>query len=59
MVLVNGKIASDIGAMLIVNMKKLNSDIKIFAPSENEITRLVLDYGADEFAVEPISPTFL
>ncbi len=58
MVLVNGKIASDIGSMLIVNMKKPNSDIKIFAPSENEITRLVLDYGADEFAVEPISPTF-
>jgi hypothetical protein len=31
MVLANGKIASDIGAMLIVNMKKLNSDIKILS----------------------------
>jgi DNA-binding response OmpR family regulator len=57
-VLMNGKIASDRGAMLIVNIKNLNSSIKVFAiaDDENNKTR-VLDYGADEFATKPISPT--
>lgn len=57
-VFVNGSIAADRGPMLIVNIKKINPAIKIFtlAENENEKTR-VLDYGADEFAIKPISPT--
>ncbi|MGD9673878.1 MAG: response regulator [Candidatus Nitrosocosmicus sp.] len=57
-VLMNGKIASDRGAMLIVNIKKLDLNVKIFALSDDENSKTrVLDYGADEFAVKPISPT--
>lgn len=57
-VLMNGRIADDRGTMLIVNIKKLNLKIQIFvlADNENNKTR-VLDYGADEFAIKPISPT--
>lgn len=57
-VLINGTIAADRGPMLIVNIKKSNLKIKIFAlaEDENDKTR-VLDYGADEFSVKPISPT--
>lgn len=57
-VIVNGNIAADRGSMLIVSIKKLNLNIKIFvlSDSENNKTR-VLDYGADEFAIKPISPT--
>lgn len=57
-VLVNGNIAADMGPMLIVNIKKLNPTIKVFTIAENESYKTrVLDYGADEFAVQPISPT--
>lgn len=57
-VLMNGRIAADRGAMLIVNIKKLNLKIKIFALADNENNKTrVLDYGADEFAIKPISPT--
>ncbi|CAN5598953.1 hypothetical protein BH23THE1_BH23THE1_31710 [soil metagenome] len=57
-VLINGVIAADRGAMLIVNIKKLNLQTKIFALADNENNKTrVLDYGADEFAIKPISPT--
>jgi len=57
-ILINGAIAADRGAMLIVNIRKLNLDVKIFALAENENNKTrVLDYGADEFAIKPISPT--
>lgn len=57
-VLINGAIAADRGPMLIVNIKKLNLNIQILALAENENNKTrVLDYGADEFAVKPISPT--
>ncbi|HEX5186628.1 MAG TPA: response regulator [Nitrososphaeraceae archaeon] len=57
-VFMDGKIASDRGAMLIINIKKLSSSIKIFALADNENNKTrVLDYGADEFATKPISPT--
>ena len=57
-VLVNGRIAADRGAMLITNIKKLSLKIKIFALADNENNKTrVLDYGADEFAIKPISPT--
>lgn len=57
-VLVNGSIAADRGPMLIVNIRKESLEIKIFALAENENNKTrVLDYGADEFAIKPISPT--
>ena len=44
--------------MLIVNIKKLNLKIEILALADNENNKTrVLDYGADEFAIKPISPT--
>lgn len=57
-ILINGTIAADRGPMLIVNIRKSNLDVKIFALAENENNKTrVLDYGADEFAIKPISPT--
>lgn len=55
-IVMNGKTAADRGAMLIIKIKRMNSDIKIFAiaDDENDKTR-VLEYGAEEFAVKPIS----
>jgi DNA-binding response OmpR family regulator len=54
--LLNGRIAADRGAMVIVKAKRISPDIKILAiaDDENEKTR-VLDYGADGFATKPIS----
>lgn len=57
-IFINGTIAADRGPMLIVNIRKRSLDIKIFALAENENNKTrVLDYGADEFAIKPISPT--
>ena len=55
-VFVDGKIAADIAAILIIKVKRINSNIRIMAlaEDENDKTR-VLDYGADEFATKPIS----
>jgi two-component system response regulator VicR len=54
-IFVNGKIAEDRGAMLIVKIKRINSDIKICVVAEDEtIKTRVLDYGADEFIAKPI-----
>lgn len=54
--LLDGKIAEDRGAMLIVKSKTKNHKIKIVvvASHDNAKTR-VLDYGADDFVVKPIS----
>jgi len=53
---VDGKIAANRGAMLIIKVKRINSSIKIMvlAKDETDKTR-VLEYGADEFATKPIS----
>lgn len=54
-VFVNGKIAADRGAMLVVKIKRINSDIKICVVAEDESDKTrVLDYGADEFMTKPI-----
>lgn len=57
-VLISGDIAAERGSMLIVNIKKLNSSIKVLtiADSENNKTR-ILGYGSDDFALQPISAT--
>ena len=49
-IFVNGKIAADRAAMLIVKIKRIISDIKICVVAEDESDKTrVLDYGADEF----------
>jgi DNA-binding response OmpR family regulator len=54
-IFVNGKIAADRAAMLIVKIKRINSDIKICVVAEDESDKTrVLDYGADEFMTKPI-----
>ena len=54
--LLNGTIAADRGAMVIVKAKRINPDVKILAVAadESEKTR-VLDYGAEGFTTKPIS----
>jgi len=53
---VNGKIAANRGAMLIIKVKRINSSIKIMVLAEDETDKTrVLEYGADEFATKPIS----
>ena len=54
-IFVNGKIAEDRGAMLIVKIKRINPDIKACVVAEDETAKTrVLDYGADEFMTKPI-----
>jgi len=55
-VFVDGKIAADRAAMLIIKVKRINSNIKIMVLAEDETEKTrVLDYGADEFTTKPIS----
>ena len=54
----NGRMASDRMAMVIVNIRNLNRKIKIFVIAErylNETKTRVLDYGASGFVLKPIS----
>ena len=52
----DGAIASDRGAMVIVNAKGINPDIEILAVADDESEKTrVLDYGADDFTTKPIS----
>ena len=52
---IHGKIAADRAAMLIVKIKRINSDIKIYLVADDETSKTrVLDYGADEFMTKPI-----
>jgi len=55
-VFVDGKIAADRAAILIIKVKRVNSNIKtiVLAEDETDKTR-VLEYGADEFTVKPVS----
>jgi DNA-binding response OmpR family regulator len=54
--LLDGKIAADRGAMVIVKTKRINPDIKILAVADDESEKTrVLDYGADGFSTKPIS----
>ncbi|HSA75317.1 MAG TPA: response regulator [Candidatus Nitrosocosmicus sp.] len=58
--LIDGKIAADRGAMIIVRSKTKNPSIKIIvvANSDNAKTR-VIDYGADDFMLKPVSAEVL
>jgi DNA-binding response OmpR family regulator len=55
---VDGKIASDRSAMLILNVKRMNKNVKVFVLADRSLSEektRIMDYGADEFAVKPLS----
>jgi DNA-binding response OmpR family regulator len=55
---VDGKIASDRSLMLIVNLRRLNKNVKVFVLADRGLSEdktRIMDYGADEFAVKPLS----
>ncbi len=55
-VIIGAKFAMDRDAMLIVNIKKLNMDIKILAVGDESTDKTrIIDYGTDEFALKPLS----
>jgi DNA-binding response OmpR family regulator len=58
--IINGKIAEDRGAMLIVKSKTKKPGVKILviANNDNAKTR-VLTYGADDFLIKPVSAEVL
>jgi DNA-binding response OmpR family regulator len=55
---VDGKIASDRSVMLILNVRRLNKNVKVFVLADKGLSEdkiRIIDYGADEFAVKPLS----
>ena len=55
---VDGKIASDRSVMLILNVRRMNKNVKVFVLADRSLSEdktRMMDYGADEFAVKPIS----
>ena len=55
---VNGKIASDRSANLILNAKRMNRNVKVFVLANKGLSEdkiRMMDYGADEFAIKPLS----
>jgi DNA-binding response OmpR family regulator len=55
---VNGKIAGDRSVMLILNVKRMNKNVKVFVLADKNLSEektRIMDYGADEFAVKPLS----
>jgi DNA-binding response OmpR family regulator len=57
-IIVDGKIASDRSVMLILNAKRINKNVKIFVLADRGLSEnktRIMDYGADEFAVKPLS----
>jgi DNA-binding response OmpR family regulator len=55
---VNGTIASDRSVMLILNIKRVNKNVKVFVLADRNLSEektRIMDYGADEFAVKPLS----
>jgi DNA-binding response OmpR family regulator len=56
-IVVNGHIASDRNASIILKIKRVNSSIKVLVISERyheEHKTRIMDYGADEFVLKPI-----
>src|SRR5918999_3534734 len=55
---VHGKIASDRSVMLILKLKRMNKNVKVFILADRGLSEdktRMMDYGADEFAVKPLS----
>lgn len=56
-IVVSGIIAADINLMLIDNIKKINRNTKVFVIADEDLDRKkILDYGANEFTLKPMSP---
>jgi DNA-binding response OmpR family regulator len=57
-IIVNGKIATDRSVMLILNVRRLNRNVKVFVLADRGLSEdktRIMDYGADEFAIKPLS----
>ncbi len=55
--IISQKIALDGRSMLITNLKRSNIDTKILVIADEDSDKTkILDYGADEFTLKPISP---
>ena len=57
-IVIDGRLASERGTMLIVNIRGMNRKAKIFVLAERfemENKTRVLGYGADEFTIKPLS----
>jgi DNA-binding response OmpR family regulator len=55
---VNGTIASDRSVMLILNVRRMNKNVKVFVLADKGLSEdktRIMDYGADEFTVKPLS----
>jgi DNA-binding response OmpR family regulator len=55
---VNGTIASDRSVMLILNVKRMNKNVKVFVLADKGLSEdkiRMMDYGADDFAIKPLS----
>jgi DNA-binding response OmpR family regulator len=55
---VNGTIASDRSVMLILNVRRLNKNVKVFVLADKGLSEdkvRMMDYDADEFSTKPIS----
>jgi len=58
--LIDGDIAEDRNAQIIVKVKKKNPSVRIVVVANSQgIKTRVLDYGADEFTVKPMSAEML
>jgi DNA-binding NtrC family response regulator len=56
-VVTSSQISLDRDARLIMNLKKMNFNIKILViGDESSDKTMILDYGADEFTLKPLSP---
>ena len=56
-VIMSQQVALDGRAMLIVNVKRSNNETKILVLADEDTDKTkILDYGADEFTLKPISP---
>jgi DNA-binding response OmpR family regulator len=55
-VIIGAEFVMDRDAILIVNIKKLNMDIKTLAVGDESTDKThIIDYGTDEFALKPLS----
>jgi len=55
-VIIVSRIAADRDAMLIVKIRKINPEIVVLVSADEDTAKTrVLDYGADEFALKPMS----
>ncbi|MGB7955287.1 MAG: response regulator [Candidatus Nitrosopolaris sp.] len=54
-IFIDGKIAADRAAMLIIKVKRISPSLKIMVLAEDETDKTrVLEYGADDFTTKPI-----